>query len=109
MDELDDSVDEQMVGRPPDPKEVEARDYLREVFENKRERVVFSRQLEVQLEHKYFHWIRNRAIRNLAFGEGLLKTETRKLPRAGSVRLYWHKSFRYYKREANRIAQVIDV
>jgi hypothetical protein len=108
MDELDDFDFEQVEERPSDLKEEEARGYLREFFDKNRDRVVFSRQLEVQLEHKYFHWITNRAIRNLAVGEGLLKAETRKLPRAGSVTLYWHKSFRYYKREANRIAQVID-
>lgn len=92
----------------PDPREIEARADLRRLFEEDRERVVFSRQLEVQFEHKYFHWITNRAIRNLAFGEGLLRAETRSLPRAGSVTFYWHKRFRYYKREANRIAQIID-
>lgn len=107
MTELDDFYDDS-AERPPDPKEVEARDYLRDFFEKKKAQVVFSRQLEVQLEHKYFHWITNRALRNLAFGEGLLNVEKRKLPRAGYVTLYWHKSFRYYKRAANHVAQVID-
>lgn len=101
-DDLDD--DEQ----PLDPKEEEARDYLRAFFESNKERVVFSRQLEVQLEHRYFHWITNRALRNLAFGEGLLRVEKRSLPRAGSLTLYWHKNFRYYKREANRVAGLVD-
>ena len=101
-DEIDDDE------RPPDPKEEEARDYLRDFFERNKEQVVFSRQLEVQLEHKYFHWITNRAVRELAFGEGLLRVEKRKLPRAGSLTLYWHKSFRYYKREANRVARLVD-
>ena len=104
--DIDEGIDEEE--RPPDPRQEEARDHLRNFFERNKERVVFSRQLEVQLEGKYFHWITNRALRDLAFSEGLLKVEKRKLPRAGSVTLYWHKNFRYYKREANRVAGIVD-
>jgi len=108
MSDFDDfDAEDEFEERPPDPQEKEARGYLRLFFEEDRERVVFSRQLEVQLEHKYFHWITNRAIRNL-FGEGLLRSEMRQLPRAGSVTFYWHRRCRYYKRETNRIAQIID-
>ena len=53
------------IGGPPDEREVEARDELREFFQNKREAVFFSRQLEVLNEDKFFHWITNRAIRDL--------------------------------------------
>jgi hypothetical protein len=102
--DLEEDYDE----RPPDPRQEEARDYLRDFFERNQERVFYSKQLEVQNEKLYFHWITNRAIRELAFDEGLLKVEKRKLPRAGSVTLYWHKNFRYYKREASRVASIID-
>src|SRR3712207_834516 len=105
-DDLQNEVD--VAKGQPDPKEEEARDYLRDFFDRNKEKVVFSRQLEVQLEHRYFHWITNRALRDLAFGEGLLRVEKRKLPRAGSLTLYWHKNFRYYKREANRVARLVD-
>jgi hypothetical protein len=53
------------IGGPPDERELEARDALREFFQNNRETVFFSRQLEVLYEDTYFHWITNRAIRDL--------------------------------------------
>lgn len=40
-----------------DPVESDARDSLLECFERNRQRVYFSRQLEVQNEDRYFHWI----------------------------------------------------
>jgi hypothetical protein len=93
--------------RPLDPRQEEAREYLRTFFEQNKEQVFFSKQLEVRNEHRYFHWITYRAIRELE-DEGLLNGEWRKLPGAGAVRLLWHRSFRYYKREASRVVSVVD-
>lgn len=90
-----------------DSVEADARDHLRSFFEQNREGVFFSRQIEVQNEDTYFHWITNRAIRDLE-AEGLLRSEVRKLPRAGRIKLLWHRSFRYYKREASRIVGIVD-
>jgi hypothetical protein len=84
-----------------------AREYLRSFFELHRDQVFFSRQLEVQNEDRYFHWITNRAIRELE-GEGLIKTEVRKLPRAGTIKLLWHRNYRYYKLEARRLIGLVD-
>ena len=61
-----------------DPVESDARDSLHEFFERNRQRVYFSRQLEVQNEDRYFHWITNRAIRDLE-SEGLVLSERRRL------------------------------
>ena len=41
-------------------------------------------------------------------GEGLIKSEVRKLPRAGTIKLLWHRSYRYYKREASRLIALVD-
>jgi len=90
-----------------DAYEKDARDHLRPFFEQHRERVFFSRQLEVQNEDRYFHWITNRAIRDLE-AEGLIKSEVRKLPRAGTIKLLWHRSYRYYKREATRLVELVN-
>jgi len=57
--------------RQPDPREREAAATLRDFFDIHRNEVFFSRQLEVQNEDKYFHWISNRAIRDLR-EEGLI-------------------------------------
>lgn len=50
--EPDDSIEE-----VDDPVEIGARELLRDFFERNSQRVYFSRQLEVQNEGRYFHWI----------------------------------------------------
>ena len=51
--------------RPPDPRQISIRETLIQFFEEHREQVFFSRQLEVRYERDYFHWITNRALRDL--------------------------------------------
>lgn len=51
LDDFNDELEE----RPPDPVEIEARDFLKEFFENNQKQVFFSRQLEIQNEATYFH------------------------------------------------------
>ena len=87
--------------------EKDAQKHLRAFFEQHRDRVFFSRQLEVQNEDRYFHWVTNRAIRDLE-AEGLINSEVRKLPRAGTIKLLWHHNQRYYKREASRLIALVD-
>lgn len=108
MEEYDDKFESLSTGLAPfDAFEKDARQHLRLFFEQNTRRVFFSRQIEVQNEGRYFHWITNRAIRDLE-GEGLVKSEVRKLPRAGNVKLLWHRSFRYYKKEAARVVALVD-
>jgi hypothetical protein len=90
-----------------DPVESRARDLLAAFFEINRQRVFFSRQLEVQNEDRYFHWITNRAIRDLE-GEGTILSETRNLTSGGTIKLIWHRRFRYYKREAARLTELVN-
>jgi hypothetical protein len=94
---------------PPtgDPVETTAREGIRAFFNTNRQRVFFSRQLEVQHEDRFFHWITNRAIRDLE-SEGLIESETRGLASGGTIKLLWHKSFRYYKREAARLVDLVE-
>ena len=63
---------------PHDIKESEAREHLRRYFDEHREEVFFSGQIEVQNEDVYFHWITNRAIREL-IDEGTIRSEVRML------------------------------
>src|SRR5437764_5435361 len=98
MSDFDDFNDEP-IQRPRDPQEIDARASLRQFFEDNREQVYFSRQLEVQNENDFFHWITNRAIRDLE-GAGGIKSEWRKLSTGTSIKLIWHKSYRFYKRSA---------
>ncbi|MFN2516462.1 MAG: hypothetical protein ABR556_09625 [Pyrinomonadaceae bacterium] len=90
-----------------DERELEARDQLRDFFDRNRERVFFSRQLEVQNEDKYFHWITNRAVRDLE-AEGLVRSEWRKLSTGTSIKLVWHKGYRFYRRSAGQLITLVQ-
>jgi hypothetical protein len=94
-------------GNAPDPVEIGARELLRDFFERNRQRVYFSRQLEVQNEDRYFHWITNRAIRDLE-AEGVILSERRSLIAGGTIKLLWHRKFRYHKREAARLVDLVN-
>jgi hypothetical protein len=106
MSDFDDFNDEQ-IHRLPDPKEIDARESLRRFFDDNREQVFFSRQLEVQNEDEFFHWITNRAVRDLE-GEGIIKSEWRKLSTGTSIKLVWHKSYRFYKRSAVQLIRLVE-
>jgi hypothetical protein len=49
--------DPRPAGQVVDRVEIEARELLRGFFERNRHNMYFSRQLEVQNEDRYFHWI----------------------------------------------------
>ncbi|HVS80814.1 MAG TPA: hypothetical protein VHE60_03690 [Pyrinomonadaceae bacterium] len=92
---------------PPDEREIEARDHLRQFFNDDQESVFFSRQLEVLHEHQYFHWITNRAVRDLE-AEGSIRSEWRKLSTGTSIKLVWHRGYRFYRRSASRLVSVVE-
>jgi len=90
-----------------DETEIAARDHLRAFFSAHRERVFFSRQIEVQNEGEYFHWITNRAIHDLE-AEGAIRSEWRPLRTGTSIKLVWHKAYRFYKRSANQLVSLVE-
>lgn len=92
---------------PPDEHEIEASEKLRSFFDTNRNRVFFSRQLEVIHEQEYFHWITSRAIRELE-AEGLIKSERRQLRTGTSIKLIWHKSYRFQKRSAKSLISLVE-
>jgi hypothetical protein len=93
--------------RRPDPRQGEARVALERVFEENRERVFFSRQLEVQHEDKWFHWVTNRALRELS-ATGRIQSEVRHLATGSNVHLMWHRGYRYYRRDAARLVRLVE-
>ena len=101
--EFDDIEEE----RPPDQKENEAKNDVLSLFEKYKEEVFFSRQIEVRLEDRYFHWITNRAIRNLV-AIGKLKTEVRSLQSGGKIHLMWRHAYRYYRRSAAKVVKIVE-
>jgi hypothetical protein len=102
---LDELYDESF--ESDDDREIEARDHLRAFFSANRERVYFSRQLEGINEGSYFHWITNRAIRDLET-EGFIKSEWHKLGTGTSIKLVWHKGYRFHKRSASRLVSLVQ-
>ena len=91
----------------PDEAQLEARDHLRRFLNGNRDSVFFSRQLEVQNEDQYFHWITNRALHDLE-AEGLIQSEWRKLSTGTAIRLVWHKKYRFYKRSASQLVSLVE-
>jgi hypothetical protein len=100
-------AEEEHEERQPDPREDEAGVGLRKLFDENRERVFFSRQLEVLHEATWFHWVTNRALRDLV-ARGVIRGEVRPLSTGGSVNLMWHRSHRYYRRDAARLVHLVE-
>lgn len=80
---------------------------MRDFFDSHREHVFFSRQVEVQHEDDYFHWITNRALRELR-DSGVIMGETRPLSTGSSINLLWHRGYRFYRRSASRLVALVE-
>ncbi|MFL5381912.1 MAG: hypothetical protein ACJ8GN_05300 [Longimicrobiaceae bacterium] len=93
--------------RGSDPYEEQAVDALRAHFEANRERVFSSRQIEVQFEARYFHWITHRALKVLEAGR-IIEIEQRKLSYGAPVNLVWHRSNRYTRRQVKEVVDLIE-
>jgi len=66
-----------------------------------------KQKLEVRHEDEFFHWVTNRALRQL-IEWGDLESEWRKLSFGGNIHLVWHKSNRYYRREAKKVIELVE-
>lgn len=93
--------------RIADSEEARARARLLAHFVDNPESVFYSRQLEVLFEREFFHWVTNRALRALV-AEGKVATETRKLDIGSEVKLVWNRKFRFYKRTAARVRDLVN-
>ena len=93
--------------RPPDPQQKKARERLRFLFSENPKQVFFSRQLEVLLEGEFFHWVTSRAVHELV-AEGLVLSEVRTLRWGNQIALFWHRGYRYYRRGATAVAQLVE-
>ena len=106
MGDIEDIPDENNIPAL-DHYEESARDEIINHFESNKDKVFYSRQVEVIFEDHYFHWITNRVLRRLA-EEGKIKMEKRRLKLGTELTLYWHPNFRYYKREAKNLVDIVD-
>lgn len=93
---------------PPGARSNEAAvEAVRDFFEENRGNVFFSRQVEVHHEKTWFHWVTNRAIKTL-IAAGEIRAERRLLATGGTIHLMWHRTYRYYRRDAARLAQLVE-
>lgn len=90
-----------------DPREAEASEKLEEFFETHKEGVFYSRQLEVRHEDEWFHWVTNRALRDLV-ARDVVRSEERLLATGQTIILMWHRSYRYYKRAAAQLVELVE-
>lgn len=91
----------------PDTEEAKARSRLLAHFIDHPTTVFYSRQLEVLFEDEFFHWVTNRALRGL-IKEGHVLSEARRLDIGSEIKLVWIKSFRFYKRAATEVFELVN-
>ena len=69
------------------------------------EGVFYERQLQVQYEGPYYHWVTTRALNELV-GRKLIKSD--ELPLGGSkMRFFFSKEARYWKRKAGKVRALV--
>jgi hypothetical protein len=90
-----------------DSEEAKARARLLAHFEDNPEAVFYSRQLEVLFEREYFHWVTNRALRRLV-EEGRIVSEARRLDLGSEVKLLWNRRYRFYRRVAADVYDLVN-
>jgi len=102
-------VDEYDFGfeREADPAQQEVEDLLRDLFSEEPQAVFYGRQIVVRFERQYFHWITNRALRNLA-QEGEILVETKELWPGVPVKFYFSLKCRYWRRQSDARIKLIQ-
>jgi len=95
---------------PPDPKTQEAKNALLTMFKETSPKVYYQRQLEVWEEKKFFHWVTDRALRELENEE---KISVDYFPiRIGEykdrLKIMTLKGNRYHKRQGKEVAKLVE-
>jgi hypothetical protein len=91
-----------------DPYVEQAKEELKEFFEDNRRVVVYARELEIRFEKDYFHWVTARAVEELV-GEGrIIRRERRKLKAGAPVSFLFHKGLRRRQRIIGRKLKVLE-
>lgn len=93
--------------RPRDAMVDTAKEALRQLFDNEREQVFYKRQLQVIFEDRFFHWITDRALTELA-AEGHIAEDTEAVPVIEHITFYRAKTHRFWKRQAAEIVGLVQ-
>ena len=107
MTEFEDYEGGEAEERPPDLREAAAREEIIAFFEENRDGVFSSRQVEVHFEARFFHWITHRVLNDLKAG-GQLGGEATSLEGGVPLNVFWHKSNRYTRRKLRTLVDVIQ-
>lgn len=104
-DDIDDDDDDDGASEPPVDDEVtrQAVATIGSWFDKRRERVFYSRQLEVLNEERFFHWVTNRAIKQLV-AEGFIRQDK---GAKGTPKVLYHNSYRYPRREIAKLRELV--
>lgn len=109
-------AEEPSIGRPRDPRTDDAKAAIVQLFQEHPRRVFYGRQIEVLLEHRFFHWITSRGLNEIA-REGRIQALTAPLsvglgsepPTAGGplIRFFWSPRNRYWRRQAEAVRRLV--
>lgn len=99
--------DDESAEKPMDSYEEEAHELIEAFFQDNKSHVFYGRQIEIIFEDKFFHWVTNRVLR-LLVQQGKILSEIRSFSWGGSITLYWNKAFRYYRREAQKVTELVQ-
>lgn len=89
-----------------DPATVRAVEKLRHFFEQHQEDVYYETQLCIFFEAEFFHWVTTRALKKMREGREIAS----ELQQSGSnlsLRFYFHRRYRYWKRKATEIRKLV--
>ena len=79
---------------------------IRQLYENNKDGIYYTRQLQIKFEKAYFPWTTYRVIRHLNDLDFLILIE-RPQKDATSISFYTHYSNRYPKRKINKLEEII--
>ena len=92
--------------RPRDKKIDQAKAaLLDELFPNGDE-VYYAQQIEVHFEERFFHWITQRALKELV-DEGAIRCASEELAAHLNINFYSSTGNRYWKRRSNKIGKLV--
>lgn len=95
---------------PPDPKTQEIKSLLLDEFRRNPKNVYFQRQLEVWYEKRFFHWVTDRAIRELVEEDKVIADNypIKVGPHKDKIKIITISGNRYYRRPAKKMARIVE-
>ncbi|MFH1368058.1 MAG: hypothetical protein ABII64_02900 [Elusimicrobiota bacterium] len=88
-----------------DAYQVQALELIKEIINKNKNDVFYTKQLQILIEDRIFHWVTARAIEDLLEKGGkYLSSRDKK----SDAHVIWHRSNRYYKRKSKALARLIE-